>query len=118
MEIVKPHSKLAIASCLLAIVVFAIFVIAFGFAYFEQSFDESWRYSETMGNLRLSVYAFLMFVPIPAHLFGLILAIVSLFFPNRKKLFPILGVVLNFIFGLCGLLPYFVLAIYSMGRVQ
>lgn len=118
METVKSHSKLGIVSCVLALLVFAIFLVAFGFASFEKSVDESTRYSETAGNLRLLSYTFLMFVPIPMHILGLILGGISLFFPNRKKLFPILGVVLNLIFGLCGLLPYLVLAFYSMGRVQ
>ncbi len=113
----KPPSLLGVASCLLALIVFAIFVIGFAFAYFEQSFDESFRTGETVGNLRILDSAFLMFVPIPMHILGLILAVISLFFPNRKKIYSILGVILNLIFGLCGLLPYFVLAIYSMGRM-
>ncbi len=114
----KRPSLLGVASCLLALIVFAIFVIGFAFAYFEQSFDESWRIGETVGTLRLLDYTFLMFVPIPAHLLGLVLAAISLFFPNCSKFYSILGVILNLIFGLCGLLPYFVLAVYSMGRVQ
>lgn len=114
----KSHSNLGIVSCLIGLFVFLIFLTALAFAYFEYGFDESIRYSEAMSSIRLLDYAFLMFVPIPLHLIGLVLGLISLFFPNRKKLFPILGTIGNLTFGLCGLIPYLVIAFWSLGRVQ
>lgn len=118
MDVTKKHSKLGIASFLIGTITFFGFLVAFGFAYFEHGFAESVRNLESMGNLRLLDYAFLMFVPIPVHIIGLILGVISLFFPNRKKLFPIIGTISNLIFGLLSLLPYLVIAYWSLGRVQ
>lgn len=118
METVKTHSKLGIASCIFGIIIFLIFLLGIALYNWEFVFGSSLGAGELMSDLRLLNLTYLMFVPIPAHSICLLLAIVSMFFPNRKKLFPILGVVSNLIFGLCGLLPYLYIAFYSLGRVQ
>lgn len=118
MKSAQLHSKLGIASCVFGIIIFLIFLLGIGLYSLEFTFGHSLGTGELAGDLRLLNLAFLMFVPIPAHLIGLILGVISLFFPNRKKLFPILGVGLNLIFGLCSLFPYLYLAFYSLGRVQ
>jgi hypothetical protein len=58
-----------------------------------------------------------LLMPVPVYVFALTLGVVSLFFSNRKKLFPILAVVGNLILGLISLIPWIWLVIASMGRV-
>lgn len=109
-ESTKPHSKLGIASCLIGLITFLLFVIAMACAYFGEEYRAFFR--QQIGDettyLRLLFLSVTIasFVPIPAHIVGLILGAVPLFSLNRKKLFPIVGVVLNLIFGVCALLPW------------
>ncbi|HRH45124.1 MAG TPA: hypothetical protein PKY82_26030 [Pyrinomonadaceae bacterium] len=118
MEIIKTHSKLGIASCLLGTFLFLIFLLGIALYNLEFTFGYSLGTGELVNDLRFLNISYLMFVPIPAHSIVLIIGFISLFFPNRKKLFPILGVILNLIFGLCGLFPYLAIAYWSLGRVK
>lgn len=102
-ETTKPHSKLGIASCVIALITFLIFLIAIGF--WLNGFRCPVCSEDMKGYIMLVGIGVVLVVPIPTHLVGLILGIVSLFFPNRKKLFPIIGIVLNLIFGVIGMFP-------------
>lgn len=102
-ESTKPHSKLGIASCVIGLITFLIILLVM--AFWMSSFPCPGCSEELRGNLMLGSIAVLFLVPIPVHIVGLILGTVSLFSPNRKKLFPILGVVLNLIFGVVGAFP-------------
>jgi hypothetical protein len=113
-EIVKPHSMIGILSCVVGIGMFLVFLLA-NVAYYLQFKQGRGSGSDELGLLQLLVE---MVVPIPVHIVGLILAAVSLFFPNRKKMFPVLGVCLNLIFGLCSLFPWIWLVVAGLGRVQ
>ena len=111
------HSKVGIASCVLGVGMFLAFLV--GILYFNISFDsdarERWFSSDGMFALQLFVVVFL---PIPVHVVGFVLGSVSLFFPTRKKLFPLLGMILNLLFGICSLFPWlwlFWLALRSGG---
>ena len=101
-ESTKPHSKLGIASCVIGLTTFLIFLLAMVFwliPFWCHGCSQELKDQLILGSLTV-----LLLVPIPA-LVGLILGAVSLFFPNRRKLFPIIGVVLNLIIGVIGLFP-------------
>ena len=113
-EIVKPHSIIGILSCVIAGGMFLVFLLA-TIAYYLQFKQGRGTGSDELGLLQLLIE---MVVPVPVHSVGLILGAVSLFFPNRKKLFPVLGVCLNLIFGLCSVFPWLWLVFAGFGRVQ
>jgi hypothetical protein len=56
-----------------------------------------------------------MALPVPVHAALFVLGVVALFFPRRKKLFPILAVALNLVFGLLSLFPWVRLALHAPG---
>ena len=101
-ESAKPNSKLGIASCVIALTTFLIFLLAIIFWF--NGFWCPGCFGEVESQLILGSLAVWVLLPIPA-LAGLVLGAVSLFFPNRKKLFPIVGVVLNLIVGVIGVFP-------------
>lgn len=103
-EITKPHSKLGIASCVIGLTTFLIFLLAM--VFWLNGFWCPGCFGELESQFILESLAVLLLVPIPA-LVGSILGAVSLFFPNRMKLFPIIGVVLNLIIGVIGMFPIF-----------
>jgi hypothetical protein len=94
----KSHSIFGIATCIIGILTFVFYLIGIGFFNLVDG--------KTAGDLWIFNVGFLMFVPIPIHLICLILAVISLFFKSRKKLFGILGVGLNLIFALASLFPW------------
>jgi hypothetical protein len=110
----KLHSKLGIASCVIGLVMFVIFLIATLFYYLQFQKIIEGSLGDSVGFLQLMAETVL---PIPIHAIGLILGVVALFFPNRKKLFPIIGVISNLIFGLISLFPWLYIIVGSMGRV-
>jgi len=112
-QAIKTHSIIGIVSCVIALGMFLLFLIA-GIAYYIQFQQQAGSGSEDLALLQLLVE---MFAPVPVHLVGLILGVIAMFFPNRKKLFPATGIALNLIFGLCSLFPWFWLIFKSMGRV-
>ena len=111
----KTHSIIGCISCVIALGMLLIFLLSLlSYNYqLNKLFGDS--VSDDLALLQITT---LMLVTIPVHLVGLSLGIISVFFPNRKKLFPVLGIILNFIFGCLGLIPYFYIAFYSLGRVQ
>lgn len=58
-----------------------------------------------------------MVLPVPVHIAGAIMGVAASFFPSRRKLFGIAGVVLNLVFGVLGIVPWFYLAVGGTGRV-
>ena len=110
----KRHSILGIISGALGCVIFAIFSVSTLLFYlqFEKLVDI--RSGDGFGLVQILM---VLIVPIPVHLFCLILGAAALLFPNGRKFFPILGIVLNLIFGLISLFPWFWLIFKGMGRV-
>lgn len=95
----KKHSILGIVSCVIGCLMFFVFFVAVISAFlFELK-----MLPKELGGLYLLV---ILILPIPVHIFGLVLGAVTIFFPNRKKLFPILGTVSNLIFALASLYPW------------
>ena len=98
--------------------VFALLALAL--AYYDYKFGIG--YSETASLIRLLQIMLIFFVPIPVHIIALILGVVSLFFKDCKKLFSILGTVLNLIFAICGGLAWvflsFLLLLSGAGGVK
>ena len=87
-----------------------------GVLYFEMAWGSDsqarWFHSE---GLTLWQMVVVMVLPIPVHVIGIALGVVSLLFPNRKKLFPVLAFGLNGFFGLCSLAPWVWLALHAPG---
>jgi hypothetical protein len=109
----KTHSMVGIAACVAGVGMFVAFLI--GTLYFHFAFrhpQEPWFSSDALDLLQLVV---VMVLPIPVHVIGLVLGLVSLFFPQRKKRFPILAIILNLVFGICSLIPWVWLALHSSG---
>ena len=107
LQIIKTHSKLGMASCVIGI---TMFLIMFGLviaSFFVE--DVTDNYKITRGVLDTTVGVAIL-LPVPTHLIGLIIGVVALFFPNRKKLFSIVGAILNFIFGLFGFVLWYAIA--------
>lgn len=98
----KPNSRLGIASCLIALTAFLIFLLAMvlwtNAIWCPGCFGEL---GDTFVFAGLGIWLLMPFL----GLFGVILGAVSLFFPARKKLFPIIGVVLNLIIAVIGTFP-------------
>lgn len=111
-QITKTHSKIGIASCVIGIAMFPLFLIA-TIAYYFQFKQGTGASSADMQLIQLLTE---MVLPIPVHIFGFILGAISIFFPNRKKLFPGLGMILNLVFGLCSLFPWLWLVIGGVGK--
>lgn len=101
-EIALPHSKLGIASCIIALATFLIFLIAMAIWLIPFWCPECSQ--ESKDRLIIGSLFIMLVSPVPA-LIGLILGAVSVFFSDRRKLFPILGIVLNLIFGGIGTFP-------------
>ena len=104
---------MAIASCVAAVGMFLAFLAAT--LYFRVVFGSETKPWFSSQGLNLFLIVVQMGLPVPVHLVGLLLGVVSLFFPTRKKLFPILAIVLNFGFALCGLIPWVWLALHAPG---
>ena len=114
-EIPTTHSKLGIASFAVAVVMFLAFLLAllhYNLVFGSPREQPPWFSSPALNTLELVV---LMVLPIPVHAVGFVLGAVSLFFPTRKKLFPLLGIALNGLFGFCGLIPWVWLALHAPG---
>src|SRR5688572_4506691 len=89
---VKPHSKLGIASCITGAAAFLISVVLVLFCLSQP-------------HVLLWILFFAL-IPISACTVGLILSLTALFFPNRKKIYPILGAVSNALFLICSFSPW------------
>jgi len=101
----KRHSRLGIAAVLIGValpVLLVLFIMATGLL-------ESERVS---GRNEIEMYLLLLTLTFPlVHLLALILSLVGLFSSKTKKLFPIIGAILNAILLAAGVgLIYFIVA--------
>ena len=80
-QTVEPHSKIGVVSGAMGIGMFLIFLKGI-IAYYFQIRQGSGPNSEVLADLQLMI---VWLLPVPVHIIGLILGVVSLFFPNRKK---------------------------------
>jgi hypothetical protein len=102
----KTHSKLGITACLLAFAVWIYFTIAVYLFFFVDGFTQkvtdllvppSNRIADLRG-LGVAIVVFtVVFLAVPAagHLIGLVISFIGLVRAKNKKLFPILGLILN-----------------------
>jgi hypothetical protein len=100
----KAHSKIGIAACVAGVGMFLVYLTALlHYQLVTGSYPETpWA----SPGLNVLVMAVLLFVPIPVHVIALVMGIVSLFFPKREKLFPILAIALNAVFAIFSLFPW------------
>lgn len=112
---IPKHSKLGIASCLIAIGMFCLMTVLTGASYFVGSITDD---HQQIGAVWIIAGTSALLLPIPVHLVGLLLGVIALFLPNRRKLFPILGTILNLVFAIGSVWPWLYLAWHTMGRVQ
>lgn len=110
----RIHSRIGIASCVVGGGMFLLLLAGIVYQLMEGRMKEAGFES---GGLSVFAFAVVFFLPLPVHVIGLVLGVVSLFFPKRKKLFPVLGVILNFLFGVFSLGPLIFLAL-KMGGVR
>lgn len=95
---VKVQSKLGLASFLIAIGTFTFVIVLF---IMVMAFDNHRsQVGESLTNFWL--VSFFILAPL-AHLVGTILGIIVLFQKQRKKVFAILGIILNIAFVALGL---------------
>ena len=113
-EITKKHSILGIVSCVIGCLLFLFFLLSTVFYYLQFQNITASPPDEGLGVLQMFS---VMILPIPVHVLCLISGVLSLFFTNRKKFFPILGIVLNLTFAVISLFPWLWLIIRGMGRV-
>jgi hypothetical protein len=109
------HSKLGIASCVVGVSMFALMSVLVGASYFISHVTED---HQQIGVVWIVADTSALLLPIPVHFIGLVLAVVGLFLPNRKKLFPIIGTLLNLVLGMGSIWPWLYLAWHALGRVQ
>ena len=100
----NAHSKLGIAACVAAVGMFLIYLTAL--LYYQLMMGSSQESPWASEGLNVLVIAVLLFLPIPVHVIGLVMGIVSMFFRRRAKLFPILAIVLNAVFAVFSLVPW------------
>jgi hypothetical protein len=81
------HSRLGIASSIIAIAMFALMSVLVGASKFVSSVTDD---HQRIGAVWIIADASALLMPIPVHLVGLLLGVIGLFLPNRSKLFPII----------------------------
>jgi hypothetical protein len=110
----KPHSKLGVASFAIGVGTFSVAVLW----YILITIISSSVGSQVRGNLFIFYMLFLIFVAPVAHLVGAILGIVSLFTKNCRKVFPVLGLLVNLPFLVFWVLAYSLLFhLYRQGWI-
>jgi hypothetical protein len=101
-EPTKPHSKLGIASCVIAVIAFLMFLLAM--VLWTNDLWCPGCLGEIGSHLVIVGLGAWLLMPF-LGLVGVILGAVSLFFPTRRKVFPIIGIVLNLIIAMIGMFP-------------
>lgn len=119
----KRHSKLGIASCLMAFAVWIYFVVMLYLVFFTEGFTkvlndlfvpESRGISDFRGmGTAVVVFAVIFFlIPVAGHILGLLMGSIGMVLPGRKRFFPTTGIILN-------LLPVIILsAFYLIGTLS
>src|SRR4026209_2909579 len=97
------HSKLGITSCVIAVATFLMMALLIGASYFISNATAD---HQQIGAVWIVTDVSTLFLPIPVHFIGLILGVVALFLQNRRKLFPIIGALLNLILGIGSVWPW------------
>lgn len=114
----KRHSKLGIASCLMAFGIWVYFLVMLYLVFYVEGFTkvlndlfvpESRGISDFRGmGTAVVVLAVIFFlIPVAGHIFGLLMGVISIILPKNKRLFPAAGIVLN-------LLPVVILSIFYL----
>jgi hypothetical protein len=110
----KPHSRLGVASFAIGIGTFSVAVLWYALI----TIISSSAGSQLRANLFIYYLFFLFFVAPVAHLVGEILGIIALFMKNCRKLFPILGLLVNLPFLVFWVLAYSLLYhLYRQGWI-
>lgn len=119
----KRHSKLGIASCLMAFAVWIYFVVMLYLVFYVDGFTkvlndlfvpESRGISDFRGmGTAVVVFAVIFFlIPVAGHIFGLLMGAIGMVLPGRKRFLPTAGIILN-------LLPVIILsAFYLIGTLS
>jgi len=114
----KRHSKLGIASCLIAFGVWLYFAVMLYLVFFVEGFTkvvsdlfipDSRGISDFRGmGTAIVVFAVVFFlIPVAGHILGLLMGAVGIVLPKNKRLFPAAGIILN-------LLPVAILSIFYL----
>jgi hypothetical protein len=110
----KPHSKLGVASFAIGVGTFSVAVLWYALIAIVSPNAGP----ELRANFFIYYILFLFFVAPVAHLVGEILGIISLFIKNCRKLFPILGLLVNLPFLVFWVLAYSLLYhLYRQGWI-
>jgi hypothetical protein len=104
----NAHSKIGIAACVAGVGMFLVYLTSL--LYYQLVTGSSPETPTASPGLNLLVIAVLLFLPIPVHVVGLIMGIVSMFFRRRAKLFPVLAIALNAVFAVFSLVPWLYVA--------
>jgi hypothetical protein len=107
----KPHSKLGVASFAIGVGTFSVAVLGYAFLIIISTKAGS----ELNQYFFMYYILFLFFVAPVAHLVGEILGIIPLFIKNCRKLFPILGLLVNLPFLVFWVLAYSLLYHWYQG---
>ena len=108
----RRHSRLAIASCVVAQGMFFAFLVAV--LYFQLGFQSATGPPDS-DLLFVLMMSLAMVLPLPVHALGAVLGLVSLLLPGRSKVLPLVGIALNLLFALCSLVPWAWLALHAPG---
>lgn len=114
----KRHSKLGIASCLMAFGVWVYFAVMLFLVFYVDGFTkilsdlfvpDSRGISDFRGmGTAVVVFAVIFFlIPVAGHIFGLLMGAIGMVLPGRKRFFPSAGIILN-------LLPVVILSIFYL----
>ena len=114
----KRHSKLGIASCLIAFGVWLYFAVMLYLVFFVEGFTkvvsdlfipDSRGISDFRGmGTAIVVFAVVFFlIPVAGHILGLLMGAVGIVLPKNKRLIPAAGIILN-------LMPVAILSIFYL----
>lgn len=112
----KPHSKLGVGSCVIALLVWVYFVLAFYLIFYVDGFTQKLsdifipesRGVTDLSGMGIAVVLFsviFFFIPAFGHFSGALIGLIGIFRSSTKRLFPIAGLTLN-------LLPIVVLVFF------
>ncbi len=112
-ELLK-HSKLGIASVVIALIVYIYFLVAGYISLY--GLDELFKDSNSFAALGILIIAFFIHLAVCSvgFIIGLALAIVGLIKKDKKRLFPVIGLILNAL----PLISVLILILYSFVLVK
>lgn len=121
----KKHSKLGIASCLIALITWIYLTILIYLVYFHEGFTQyiSDHYLPRnsgmadfsgLGTALLLMVIFFFIIPIAGHLTGLIFGLIGVFQKTKKKTFAVVGLGMNILIFFTGMF-FYVIGIFTGG---